>query len=148
MNIHAAIKALVIDVLLRTQYRVYVSKTGTYGYYTDTKGQRVVSFYMTCGDVHFTGNYQSHKCGTGWQLQQDTYENMFNANPPQWATQGERVKLCTQAMQQARYQWSSGYREVVALNSLQGTIGEFNGATVEVVRLLLKPEVADHEDSH
>ncbi len=83
-------------------YKVYISKSKEYGFYTD--GLQVVcfggqwSFY-----VDFGGNYISppHSgCGTGWQIAKemssitkDLADEFIKAPAPHWATRGVPVIL-------------------------------------------------------
>jgi len=93
-------------------YRVFIAKRGTYGFYTDAEGSRVVSFQFDLGGFKFSGNYKSKTCGTGWQLEDGSFEGMFNQNAPQWAVCGADVKYTTLDQHLATYQQSSQYVEV------------------------------------
>lgn len=94
-------------------FRVFIAKSGTYGFYTDETGSRVVSFQADLGGMKFSGNYKSKSCGTGWGLDDNmTFEAMIKAGAPNWATKGEAVKHTTMEQHLATYQQSSVYTEV------------------------------------
>lgn len=101
-------------------FRVFIAKSGTYGFYTDSDGTKLVSFqYDLCG-FKFTGNYKSATCGTGWGMDNvynftaEVFQKMFDSHPPRWATNGEQVKLTTLEQHLKTYQASSQYTEVSA----------------------------------
>jgi hypothetical protein len=56
-------------------FKVYLAKRGTYGFITDEKAERVLSFSFTDGGS-LGGNYgpPSQKSGTGWRLAQSPYD--------------------------------------------------------------------------
>lgn len=99
-------------------FRVFVSKDGegTYGFYTDAEGSKIVSFQLNLGGFNFTGNYktdQPRSTGTGWQLNQSTgrtYQDMFN-EPPTWSLRGASWKYTTLEQHLKTYQASSKYVE-------------------------------------
>ena len=95
-------------------FRVFIAERGTYGFYTDDEGSRVVSFQVDLGAVHYSGNYQSQQSGTGWRLDTGDFESMLHAYPPRWAVGRETkpVKLITLEDHLKRYQSSSKYTEV------------------------------------
>lgn len=98
-------------------FRVFIAKSGTYGFYTDAEGSKIVSFQLDLGGFNFTGNYKTDmptQCGTGWQLNQSTgrtYQDMFNECPT-WSLRGANWKFTTLAQHLATYQASSVYTEV------------------------------------
>jgi len=102
-------------------FRVFIAKSGTYGFYTDEAGSRVVSFQFDLGGFKFSGNYKSdqpRQTGTGWGMGESVdvsasgLKSMFESNPPQWATRGAVCKLTTLAQHLATYQKSSVYTEI------------------------------------
>jgi hypothetical protein len=96
-------------------FRVFLAKSGTHGIYTDAEGTKVVSFQFDLGGFKFTGNYktdQPRQTGTGWGLEDGSFQNMFNQYPPQWAVRGANWKYTTLAQHQATYQASSQYTEL------------------------------------
>ena len=100
-------------------FRVFLAERGTYGFYTDAEGTRVVSFqYDLCG-FKFSGNYNSKRCGSGWglgetgEVSEAGIKAMFESGPPLWATRGEQVSLTTLAQHLKTYQSSSRYTEVL-----------------------------------
>lgn len=107
------------DTLKLYGYRVFIAESGTYGFYTDQEGSRVVSFQHNLMSLKFSGNYISRKCGTGWRIAENVgipsetqARNYFNENPPYWATNGERVLLTTLQDILDAYQRSSKFKEV------------------------------------
>lgn len=96
-------------------FRVFIAKSGTHGIYTDAEGSKVVSFQFDLGGFKFTGNYKSDQprsTGTGWQLADYSFKDMFNQYPPQWAVGSSNWKFTTLAQHQATYQASSQYTEI------------------------------------
>ena len=99
--------------LTNAGFRVFIAKSGTYGFYTDGTGERVVSFQVDYLSPSFGGNYKSKHCGTGWRIDPiGSFEDMLNAPAPYWATKGEQVKLTTLEQHLATYQSSSQYKEL------------------------------------
>jgi hypothetical protein len=95
-------------------FRVFIAKSGTYGFYTDAEGSKVVSFQLDLGGFKFTGNYKTNQptqCGTGWQLAEGTYQGMFNEFPS-WSLRGASWKYTTLEQYLATYHPSSVYTEV------------------------------------
>jgi hypothetical protein len=99
-------------------YPVYISKDGTYGFYTD--GERVVSFGgQWAFSVDFSGNYSTtapRSCGTGWQIAKElhdinqyTAESFIKANAPRWAVGDAKVQYTTPEQHLKTYGASSGY---------------------------------------
>lgn len=99
-------------------FRVFIAKSGTYGFYTDAEGSKVVSFQLDLGGFNFTGNYktdQPRNTGTGWQLNQSagrTYQDMFNEHPS-WSLRGASWKYTTLEQYLTTYHPSSQYTEVL-----------------------------------
>lgn len=94
-------------------FRVFVAERGTYGFYTDKDGERVVSFGVGLSGVTFSGNCRSRRCGTGWRLDRAPFVEMLWRSPPDWATRGEAVTLTTLQQHLDTYQKSSRYTEVL-----------------------------------
>lgn len=105
--------AQLAEQIAKAGFRVFIAKTGTYGFYTDAVGSKVVSFQYDFASFRYSGNYKSKKCGTGWQLDTDSFANMFTQSPPRWATKGEEVTETTLEQHLAVYQPSSVYVEYV-----------------------------------
>ena len=82
-------------------FRVFVSESGTHGFYSDSEGKRVVSFNWNTGGISFNGNYQSNTCGTSWRLSYDKINitsfltsdltNMLYELAPSWAISSTKV---------------------------------------------------------
>jgi hypothetical protein len=69
--------------LLAQGYRVFLAEKGTYGFYTNNEGKRIVSFACDLGGINFSGNYKSKTDGTGWRIgrNREDYEVMLNEYP-------------------------------------------------------------------
>lgn len=97
-------------------FRVFIAASGTYGFYTDALGQRVVQFQFDLGGFTFNGNYktdQPSQTGTGWRLEGSTFTGMFNQCPPDWAVRsGITWKFTTLEQYLKTYQSSSKFTEV------------------------------------
>lgn len=94
-------------------FRVFIAKSGTYGFYTNDEGSKVVSFQYDLGGFKFSGNYKSKSCGTGWVLDDNmALDAMFKAGAPHWATKGQAVQCTTLEQHLNTYQSSSVYTEV------------------------------------
>lgn len=102
-------------------FRVFIAKSGTYGFYTDETGSRVVSFQFDLGGFKFSGNYKTDQpriTGSGWGLGDggsftaEGFRSMFESNPPQWAVRQSNWKLTTLEQHLKTYQASSQYTEV------------------------------------
>ena len=113
-------KALIAEVAAKLKdygYTVYISKDGTYGFYTD--GKRVVSFGGQWQfSVDYSGTYNSKHSGSGWQIAADVgvptreqAEEFIKAYAPQWAVRGEVVTYTTPEQHLTKYGSSSGYVE-------------------------------------
>lgn len=110
-----AVKQLAQEIKA-TGFRVFLAKSGTYGFYTDAEGSKLVSFQFDLGGFKFTGNYktdQPRQCGTGWQLQDGDFNQMFN-EAPTWSVRGASWKYSTLEQHLKTYQASSQYTEVGA----------------------------------
>jgi hypothetical protein len=102
-------------------FRVFIAKSGTYGFYTDEAGSRIVSFQFDLGGFKFSGNYktdQPRSTGNGWgfgegvDISASGLRSMFESTPPQWAVRGANWELTTLEQHLKTYQASSQYVEV------------------------------------
>ena len=98
-------------------FRAFIAKDGSYGFYTNAEGSRVVSFGLDFGVPKFSGNHvsdQPKSCGTGWRMEsQGSFAEMLAANTPQWArARGASCRPKTLAEYQRDYQSSSQFVEV------------------------------------
>lgn len=102
-------------------FRVFISGSGEYGFFTDKGGDTVVCFGVDdlTHAYTFTKCYQavkateSNKVGTGWGLQNNlTFEQMIKAIAPKWATEGVPVNYTTLQKHLMSYQKSSNYAEL------------------------------------
>lgn len=111
--IHPAIQEVARSITA-AGFKVFIAEKGTYGYYTDERGSRVVSFQVDIVEVTFSGDYISKRCGTGWRIDPKDYNDfkrMLYAHAPQWATNGERVQYQTKEYHDRLYMHSSRYTE-------------------------------------
>ena len=109
------------EAIKKAGYRVFIAQTGTYGFYTDATGSRVVSFQYDLGGFKFAGNYktdQPRQTGTGWGMG-ETWEwtatgfrTMFSSGPPSEFLRGAKWKFTTLDQHLATYQASSRYVEL------------------------------------
>lgn len=96
-------------------FRVFVAERGTYGFYTDAAGSKVVCFQVGLGGLEFSGNYKTSapsSTGTGWRLLTQPPAEMFKQGPPQWALHGATWEYTTLEQHLKTYQASSKYTEV------------------------------------
>ena len=115
-----AVKVLAEEIK-EAGFRVFIAKSGTYGFYTDEAGTRVISFQFDLGGFKFSGNYKSdqpRQTGTGWGMGESVnvsasgLRSMFESYPPEWAVRGANYRLTTLEQHLATYQASSQYVEV------------------------------------
>ena len=109
--------------LIKAQgFRVWVAKSGTYGFYTNKEETRVVYFQAGLSGYEMSGCYRSTCSGSGWRLGiliDTTFETLqayLNATPPSWATRFEPrpVHLLTLAEYlNSRGAKCSHYKEVI-----------------------------------
>lgn len=98
-------------------FRVFIAKSGSYGFFTDAEGTRVVSFQYDLGGFKFSGNYKSdnpRSTGNGWMMGTAEYGNykiMFDSHAPRWAVRDAKWKHTTLAQHLAIYGASSAYVE-------------------------------------
>lgn len=102
-------------------YQVYISKDGSYGFYTD--GKTLVCFGgFSRVSLDFTGCYTAatreiaRSVGTGWGIAKDRgvpslwdAKAYIKALPPYWATSGLAVRMTTPEQHLKTYGPSSGY---------------------------------------
>lgn len=113
-----------VELVLDSGYRAFLAERGTYGFYTDAEGSRVVSFQIDCPNS-VSGNYRpvnvaehGRQLGTGWRIMGRLPESKkelqacFDASAPLWATQGLPVTLVTLEQHLKTYQQSSRYTEI------------------------------------
>lgn len=110
-----AIQEVATD-LINKGMRVFISEKGTYGFFTEKEGSRVVSFQTDLGVITCSGKYISRSCGAGWGYERGEYPQpaMLKDAAPRWATKGENVKLATLEDHLKRYGKSSRYTGVFA----------------------------------
>lgn len=101
-------------------FRVFIAENGNYGFFTNEDGTRLVGFHNDLGGLQFTGHYKTDtpkQTGTGWRIIKDSdgninFKTIFEAGPPEWATQGSKWKFTTLDQYLTTYQKSSRFREV------------------------------------
>jgi hypothetical protein len=102
-------------------FKVYIAKSGSYGFITDDTESRVLSFSFTAGGS-LSGNYgpPSTQSGTGWRMNESPYDlktaedvrKALYANPPDWI-RGRGWKYLSSVKQYlGEYGSSSGFTEI------------------------------------
>ena len=109
---------------LEAGFEVWLADSGTYGFYTDDAGKRVVSFGARFDGINLGGNYAaSRESGTGWQMEDlispdfatpKRLRNWLDANAPHW-TKNHNPRYTTREDQLREYGPSSKYQRVTAL---------------------------------
>jgi len=117
MGYEKELVAELVNEIKAAGFRVFVAESGTYGFYTDAEGTRVVSFGVDLGSTKFSGNYSTDcpsQCGTGWGLGSGRHDfrEMFESYAPRWAVGDAKVSYTTLAQHLKTYQASSKYTEV------------------------------------
>ena len=110
----------VVQAIKAAGFRAFLAESGTYGFYTDADGSKIISFQ--CNGIEgpkFSGNYKTsapRQTGTGWRISDDfnasDLDKYFNASPPHWAVSCAKWEFTSLADHQATYQASSKYTEV------------------------------------
>ena len=112
-----------VELVLDSGYRAFLAERGTYGFYTDAEGSRVVSFsagWQNCvsGNYRPVNHEHGRQLGTGWRIvdrlprSKQELQAAFDAPAPQWATKGLPVTLTTLDQHLKSYQQSSCYTEI------------------------------------
>jgi hypothetical protein len=65
----------IADKILKQGLRVFIAENGTYGFYTDETGTRIVTFGIDL-TIYFSGSYRSENNGNGWRIT-DTIPHNF-----------------------------------------------------------------------
>ena len=107
--------------ILRAGLRPFVAKSGNYGFFTDMKGSRVVSFQAKFDGIHYSGNYETDNpgiTGTGWVIgDKDGLDHNFFALyetiPPRWAVCNSVWHMTSLIEHIGHYGNSSDYTEVL-----------------------------------
>lgn len=111
----------IVSAIKAAGFRAFLAERGTYGFYTDADGSRVVSFQCDGLRDSVSGNYQTNmpqQTGTGWRISDDysidesALEAYFNQNPPRWAVGDAKWSLTTLEQHLKTYGPSSKYVEV------------------------------------
>lgn len=109
------------QAIINAGYRVFIAESGTYGFFTDNEGTKVISFQYDLGSVSFSGNYKTdngRQTGTGWRISEQIdltksgIDSLFNTIPPRWAVGNSNWKFTTLDQHLNTYQRSSRYSEV------------------------------------
>lgn len=100
-------------------YRAFLAESGTYGFYTDAEGTRVVCFQSSYSMPCVSGNYVTscgRETGSGWQIDDgfsaERVDDYFQARPPHWAVKNHKWRYATLEDHLQRYGVSSRYVEV------------------------------------
>ena len=107
----------ITDVLLKQGFRVFLAEKGTYGFYTNKEGDRLVSFQFDLGGINYSGNYKSASSGTGWRIDENStdFQVMLDTPAPHWAIGKDPKWHYTNLKEhQDAYQSSSRYTELKA----------------------------------
>ena len=119
MKENTAIQELVKE-LHKEGLRVFLSKAGTYGFFTNTEGNRVVSFGKNYFAIDFSGNYitdNPKQTGTCWRLNSEnfsSYKDLLKCSAPPWALGAAKIiRYTTLEDKLKQYGKSSGYCEVI-----------------------------------
>jgi len=101
--------AELVAMIQKEGLRVFIAERGTYGFYTDNTGKRIVSFQLD-SSLTFSGNYKSKSNGTGWRICEglpSNFTKLLSINSPfefdHYTTLDEHLNM---------YQKSSKYKEV------------------------------------
>lgn len=103
-------------------FRVFIAKSGEYGFYTNKEGSSVVSFQIDYFSVIFSGNHRvlrdGHIVGAGWRfdkqpsvLDYESLQGMIDARTPSWVDTLNRTIPKTLASHLEDYQCSSKFVE-------------------------------------
>lgn len=97
-------------------FRVFISESGNYGFFTDKEGKKVISFGNQYGVIKLSGNYKTNMpyiCGTGWGIYgYKTPEEAYKEYAPNWATQESVWSYTTLEQYLETYQKSSKFIEL------------------------------------
>lgn len=100
-------------------FRVFLAERGTYGFFTDAEGSRVISFQCNGVTDSVSGNYvtkDGRKTGTGWRIADsidpELAQQYFDMYAPSWAVGSTEWRFATLEDHLARYGDSSRYTEV------------------------------------
>lgn len=109
------------EAILDAGFRVFIADSGTYGFFTDVEGSRVISIGSDLCRTSVSGNYKTDKpgqTGNGWRIADDfdpsNVEPYFDSYPPRRAVGDSNWKFTTLEQHLATYQKSSKYKEVLA----------------------------------
>ena len=111
-----AIKELT-DKMKTEGLRVFLSESGTYGFFTDDAGERIVSFQYDL-TFSFSGNYIANNpknAGQGWQITTEVphkFAPLLNVAYPSWAAPDGIIRYKTVEDYLKLYGPSSKYREI------------------------------------
>lgn len=106
---------------LKAGFRAFLAKSGTYGFYTDATGSKVISFQFNYLSPCVSGNYRTNQpkhTGTGWRISDDAETSpsalraYFDTVPPRWAVGNARWRYTTLEDHLKTYGGSSGYEEI------------------------------------
>lgn len=121
-NYQAQAIAELAAAIKKAGYRVFIASSGTYGFYTDAQGTRLVSFQYDLGGIKFSGNYKTNNprsTGTGWVIGTGYdrsavgFRTMLESGAPSWAVRDAEWRYTTLAEHMKVYQSSSKYTELL-----------------------------------
>lgn len=96
-------------MILKEGLRVFIAERGTYGFYTNATGDRIVSFDIDL-TILFHGQYKSHDNGDGWRICEgipDNFAALLRTPSP-----FSMIKYTTLDEYLAVYQTSSKFKEI------------------------------------
>lgn len=92
INKNEILRPVVTD-LMSQGFRVFIAQEGPYknaaGFYTDAKGEHLVTFDAHFGQLGFRGHVIRENGDSGcmtWQIKQGKYQDMLAIKPPKWVT--------------------------------------------------------------
>lgn len=105
--------------LLAQGFKVYIAAKGTYGFYTDEKGSKVISFDCDLGSVSASASYKTSnpsKTGTGFRITENfdvkDAAQYLKASAPGWAIGNATYTFTTLEQYLKQYQDSSKFVEL------------------------------------
>jgi hypothetical protein len=108
----------IADAIKAKGYRVFIAKEGTYGFYTDKDGLKIVRFGLDwMSEINVYGTYKTNvkANGSGWLISEvfdnDKIDDYIRAFAPTWAVGYSKVHYTTLSEFLKLYDYSSRYHE-------------------------------------
>jgi hypothetical protein len=119
MSYRQELAAEMAEKIKKQGFRVFLAERGTYGFYTDKEGSKIISFQVDGLRFSLSGNYKTSRpqnTGTGWRITEEgrgaDFKQVFEAYPPYWAVGDAAWHYTTLDQHLDTYQSSSKYQEV------------------------------------